>query len=259
MVGIQFDFSGKRVLVTGSTIGIGRGAAEAFHDLGATVAINGRSAGSVSTAITELGGGSRLVPAPGDLSSVSEIQRVLGKLIAQLGGLDILVNNAGRGDDCLIDNVTEEYWERMLALNLKGAFFTSQACVPALKHSKGCIVNVASGLGVMGGPPGSVVYSTTKTAMVQMTRMMALDLAEHGVRVNTLVPGWIDTPMIRRENESLGNNGLIDYINTTTPVGRIGTAAECAGAILYLAAPFASFTTGAVLCADGGLTAGHYV
>jgi NAD(P)-dependent dehydrogenase (short-subunit alcohol dehydrogenase family) len=95
--------------------------------------------------------------------------------------------------------------------------------------------------------------------MVQMTRMMALDLAEHGVRVNTLVPGWIDTPMIRRENEALGNNGLFDYINTTTPVGRIGTAAECAAAILYLAAPFASFTTGATLCADGGLTAGHYV
>ena len=103
-MGIQFDFSGKRVLVTGSTMGIGRGAAEAFHSLGATVAINGRSAASVSTAITELGGGSRLVPAPGDLSSVSEIERVLGKLIAQLGGLDILVNNAGRGDDCLIDN-----------------------------------------------------------------------------------------------------------------------------------------------------------
>jgi NAD(P)-dependent dehydrogenase (short-subunit alcohol dehydrogenase family) len=254
----QFDFSNKRVLVTGSTLGIGRAAAEAFHSLGATVAINGRTADSVARTIAELGGGSRLVAAPGDLASLPEIRSVLPRVIAAMGGLDVLVNNAGRGDDCLIDDVTKEYWEKMLALNLKGAFFTSQVCIEALKASRGCIINVASGLGVMGGPPGSVVYSTSKTAMVQMTRMMALELAQHHVRVNNLVPGWIDTPMIRRENELTGNNALIDFINTTTPVGRIGTAEECAGAILYLAAPFASFTTGATLATDGGLTAGHY-
>jgi NAD(P)-dependent dehydrogenase (short-subunit alcohol dehydrogenase family) len=111
----------------------------------------------------------------------------------------------------------------------------------------------------MGGPPGSVVYSATKTAMVQMTKMMALEFAQQGVRVNTIVPGWIDTPMIRTENEKLGNNGLLDYIELTTPVGRIGTCEEIAAAILYLAAPFASFTTGSVLVADGGLTSGHFV
>jgi len=255
---MQLDFSDKRVLITGSTMGIGYAAAKAFYDLGATVAINGRSAESVAEAIQKLGGGSRLIPAPGDLSAVVIIRDVIGTLLSDLKGLDILVNNAGRGDDCLVDNVTEEYWEKMLALNLKGAFFTSQACLPALRESRGCIINVASGLGVIGGPPGSTVYSTTKTAMIQMTRMMALDLALEGVRVNNIVPGWIDTPMIRRENELTGNNGLLDYIEHTTPVGRIGTADECAGAILYLAAPFASFTTGATLCADGGLTAGHY-
>jgi len=256
---IQFDFSGKRVFVTGSTMGIGRAAAEAFRELGATVAINGRTDASVAKAIAELGGGPRLVAAPGDLSRTTEINAVIGKLLVQWGGLDILVNNAGRGDDCPIDNVTEQYWEMMLALNLKGAFFTTQACIPALKASGGCVVNVASGLGVMGGPPGSIVYSTTKTAMVQMTKMMALEFAQQGVRVNAIVPGWIDTPMIRTENERLGNNGLLDYIELTTPVGRIGTSEEMAGAILYLAAPFASFTTGSVLVADGGLTSGHYV
>jgi NAD(P)-dependent dehydrogenase (short-subunit alcohol dehydrogenase family) len=256
---IQFDFRGKRILVTGSTLGIGRAIAVAFHDLGATVAINGRSSESVAKAIDELGGGNRLVAAPGDLSKTAEIKSVVTKVLNALGGLDVLVNNAGRGDDCMIDNLTEPYLQKMLDLNLKGAFFTSQTCIPSLKRSKGCIVNVASGLGVMGGPPGSVVYSTTKTAMVQMTRMMALDLATDGVRVNTLVPGWIDTPLIRRENELAGNNALLDYIVTTTPVGRIGTVEECASAVLYLAAPFATFTTGATLCADGGLTAGHYV
>jgi NAD(P)-dependent dehydrogenase (short-subunit alcohol dehydrogenase family) len=256
---IQFDFGGKRVLVTGSTLGIGRAVAEAFLNLGATVAINGRSAESVDKAIAELGGGERLVAAPGDLSSTRQIKTVVGGLTERLAGLDILINNAGRGDDCPIDKVTAEYWEKMLALNLKGTFFTTQACVPALRQSRGCVVNIASGLGLIGGPAGSVVYTTTKHAVVQMTRMMALELISDGIRVNTLVPGWIDTPMIRRENELTGNNALFDYIAATTPIGRIGTAEECASAVLYLAAPFATFTTGATLCADGGLTAGRYV
>jgi len=258
-VGYQLDFSGKRVLVTGSTLGIGRAIAEAFHELGATVAVNGRSVDSVGKAISEMGGGQRLLPAPGDLSSVAQIRAVIEPAVSALGGLDILVNNAGRGDDCPVDKVTEEYWEKMLALNLKGVFFASQACLPALKASSGNIVNIASGLGVVGGPPGSAVYSVTKTALIQMGRMMALEFATEGVRVNNVVPGWIDTPMIRRENELLGDNALFDYIATTTPMARIGTAEECAGAVLYLAAPMASFTTGATLCADGGLTAGRYL
>ena len=258
-MGYQLDFSGKRVVVTGSTLGIGRAIAEAFHELGATVAVNGRSAASVDQAIAEMGGGKRLVPAPGDLSSVEQIRGVMDAAIAALGGLDILVNNAGRGDDCPVDKVTGEYWEKMLALNRKGVFFASQHCLPALKASRGNIVNIASGLGVVGGPPGSAVYSTTKTALIQVGRMMALELATEGVRVNNVVPGWIDTPMIRRENDLLGDNGLFDYIAATTPMARIGTVEECTGAVLYLAAPMASFTTGATLCADGGLTAGRYL
>jgi NAD(P)-dependent dehydrogenase (short-subunit alcohol dehydrogenase family) len=255
---MQLDFSGKRVLVTGSTMGIGRGAAQAFHELGATVAINGRSEQSVAQAISEMGAGKRLVAAAGDLSNTATIRATIERTLDALGGLDILINNAGRADDCLVDNVTEEYWERMLALNLKGAFFLAQACIPALKQSKGSIVNVASGLGLIGGPPGSAVYSATKGAMVQMTRMMAMELSNQGVRVNTLVPGWIETPMIIRENQLAGDNALYSYIETTCPMGRIGTIDECMGAILYLSAPFASYTTGATLCADGGLTAGHY-
>lgn len=256
-VKLQFDFSDKRIFITGSTLGIGRSAAEAFHNLGATVAINGRSAESVHRAIAELGGGERLVAAPGDLSVTAERKRCVAEAIESLGGLDVLVNNAGRGDDCMLDDLTDEYWQMMLNLNLKAAFFTAQTCIPALKKSKGCIINVASLLGLIGGPPGSVVYATTKGAMVQMTRMMALALAADGVRVNTLCPGWIDTPMIQTENARAGNDALYKFISDITPLGRVGTPEECAGAILYLAAPFAAYTTGSTLSTDGGVSSGH--
>jgi NAD(P)-dependent dehydrogenase (short-subunit alcohol dehydrogenase family) len=256
---MQLDFQGKRVLVTGSTMGIGLGIAEAFHLAGATVAINGRSGDSVAKAIAALGGGSRLVAAPGDFGSSVERNAALDKLLRDSAGLDILVNNAGLGEDCPVDAITEAYWERLVALNLKGAFFASQTCLPALRASRGCIINVSSGLGLMAGFPGTIVYCMTKSAMIQMTKSMAFELAADGVRVNSLIPGWTDTPMIRRENEKAGNNALVDYINYTTPAGRAGTVEECAGAALYLAAPFASFTTGAALVVDGGLTAGRYI
>ena len=219
-MGMQLDFAGKRVLVTGSTKGIGRGAAEGFHELGARVAINGRSAETVAQAIEEMGGGERLIAAPGDLSSVAGVNKTVSAAIAELGGLDVLVNNAGRGDDRPIDGIDEDYWQMMIDLNLKGAFFTAQACVPALKESRGNIINIASMMGVMGGPEGLIVYCTTKGAMIQMTRMMALDLSRDGVRVNNLCPGWIDTPMIQNENEIAGNDALLNYINADCPLGR---------------------------------------
>ncbi|MBT6830706.1 MAG: SDR family oxidoreductase [Rhodospirillaceae bacterium] len=254
---MQLDFSAKRVLVTGSTMGIGRAAAEGFHELGATVAINGRSAKSVAKTIAEMGGGERLIAAPGDLSKVAEIHKVVPAAIAALGGLDILVNNAGRGDEALIDDIDEAHWQSMLALNLKGAFFTIQACLPALKESKGNIVNVASMLGVMGGPAGNIVYSTTKGAMVNMTREMALGLARDGVRVNNLCPGWTDTPMIQNENMLSGDDALYKYIDAECPMGRIGEVRETTGAILYLSSANAGYTTGSTLVADGGFSSGH--
>jgi NAD(P)-dependent dehydrogenase (short-subunit alcohol dehydrogenase family) len=254
---MQLDFSGKRVLVTGSTKGIGRGAAEGFHELGAMVAINGRTPESVAQAIDEMGGGERLIAAPGDLSRVSVIHDVVPKAIEALGGLDILVNNAGRGDERLIDDVDEAHWEAVLALNIKGAFFTIQASLPALKKTKGCVVNVASMLGVMGAPAGIIVYSTTKGAMVNMTRMMALELARDGVRVNNLCPGWIDTPMIEHDNELMGGDALYKYIDEECPLGRIGQVSETTGAILYLSSASAGYTTGSTLVTDGGISSGH--
>lgn len=252
-----FNFNGQRVLVTGSTLGIGRAAAEAFLASGAIVAVNGRTAESVDRTVRDLGGGPRLVAAPGDLSNSAERRRTVAKALTDLGGLDVLVNNAGRGDDCVVDNVTEDYWQRMLDLNLKAAFFTAQQCIPELRKSRGNILNVSSILGLIAGPAGSTVYATTKGALVQMTRMMALALAGDGVRVNALCPGWIDTPMIQRDNAAAGDDALYKYIAGVVPMGRVGMPAETVGAMLYLAASSSSYTTGAILSADGGLASGH--
>jgi NAD(P)-dependent dehydrogenase (short-subunit alcohol dehydrogenase family) len=254
---VRDDFIDRRVLVTGSTLGIGRAAAEAFLSAGAIVAINGRTAESVERTIHQLGGGPRLVAAPGDLSNSTQRQHTVAQALADLGGLDALINNAGRGDDCAIEDATDEYWHRMLDLNLKAAFFTAQACIPELRKTRGSIVNISSVLGLIGGPPGSVVYTTTKGALVQMTRMMALALADIPVRVNALCPGWVDTPMIQRENAAAGNDAVYKFVNAITPLGRIGTSDEMVGAILYLASTNNSYTTGAVLAADGGVSSGH--
>jgi NAD(P)-dependent dehydrogenase (short-subunit alcohol dehydrogenase family) len=250
------DFQGRRILITDSTLGIGRATAEAFLARGATVVVNGRTPESVERAIHEMGDSSRLIAAPGDLSVTHERKRTISKALDELGGLDVLVNNAGCDDSCLIDDATEEYWQRMVDLNVKAAFFTAQACVPQLRTTRGSIINVSSALGMIAGPPGSVVYAATKGAVIQMTRMMALALAVDGVRVNAICPGWIDTPTIQRDNAA-GNGALYGYISSVVPVGRIGTPQEAIGAMLYFASPMNSYTTGAILCADGGLTAGH--
>ncbi len=254
-MGMQLDFTGSRVLVTGSTMGIGRAAAEGFHGLGATVAINGRSTESVDKVIADMGGGTRLVAASGDMSDVADIKRVAAEAIAAMGGLDILVNNAGRGDEASLGDIDEAHWNTVLSLNLKGAFFTIQACLPALKEARGSIVNVASMLGVMGAPPGNIAYSTSKGAMVNMTRMMALELAREGVRVNNLCPGWIDTPMFEQFNE-LAGGGLYAYAEADCPLGRVGEVNETTAAILYLSSANAGYTTGATLVADGGISSG---
>jgi NAD(P)-dependent dehydrogenase (short-subunit alcohol dehydrogenase family) len=256
---MQFDYRGKRVFVTDSTSGLGRRVAERFHCLGAIVAVNGASDEGVRRAVKEMGGDSRLVCAAGDLARNAQIRQTVEAAIEAMTGIDVLICSTVRGDLCRLEDVSAEYWEEVLAVNLKAAFFTAQACAPALKQSKGCIVNVASAIGLIAGPPGAAVYSTAKGAMVHMSRMMALELSGDGVRVNTFCPGWVDPPAVRPGADAAGNETLDAYIARHSPLQRTATLDECADAILYLAAGAASYTTGATLVADGGLTSGHYL
>ena len=255
---MRLDFTDKRVLVTGGTRGIGRATVAAFLESGARVAVNGRTAPSTTSAIAALGGTSKLVPAPGNVATEAGCKAIVDAAISGLGGLDILVNCAGIGDTAAIEDVSEAFWDAMLAVNLKGAFFCTRWALEALHESKGNVVNLASDAGLIGDVGAGAVYSASKGGLVNMTRAMALELAPH-VRVNSVCPGYVDTDMIRRDyiekaaDPLAAERALIDY----APMKRIAMPNEIASAILYLASDHAGYVTGAALQIDGGTTAGR--
>jgi NAD(P)-dependent dehydrogenase (short-subunit alcohol dehydrogenase family) len=254
---MQFDFAGKRVLVTGGTRGIGRSAIEAFLDAGARVAVNGRSADSTARAVAELGDPERVVAAPGDVGTASVCEAIVAAAIEGLGGLDVLVNNAGIGVDARIEDTDEAFWDATLDTNLKGTFFCSRAALEALRATRGNIVNISSDAGLVGSQT-LVAYCASKGGVVNMTRAMAVELAPL-VRVNCVCPGYVDTDMVRRDgidkadDPAAEEQALIDF----APLKRIATPEEIAAVILFLASHEARFMTGAALPIDGGAGAGH--
>lgn len=247
-------FDGKRVLVTGSTRGIGLATARAFLDKGARVVVHGRTRESVDRALKELGGGTGIVA---DVATLEGCRSLIDDSVKALGGLDILVNNAAIGDGAPFEESDEKLWQATMDINLRAPFFLTQYALPALREAKGNVVMVSSVSGLMGHPEGVSVYCTSKGGLINMTKVLALELAG-SVRVNCLAPGPIDTDMHRiPARESGDEGGYFEGINHWVPMGRIGTAEEMAAGILYLASDEASFTTGAILSLDGGGGAGH--
>jgi NAD(P)-dependent dehydrogenase (short-subunit alcohol dehydrogenase family) len=253
---MQSDFTGKRVLVTGGTRGIGRATVQAFLEAGAAVAVNGRTAESTAAAIAGLDAAdARLCPAPGDVATAAGCDAVVAAALARLGGLDILVNSAGVLHRGPMAGTDEALWDRLIDINVKGTYFCSRAALPAVTASQGAIVNLASEAG-LAGYGELTAYCASKGAIVNLTRAMAMELAPK-VRVNCVCPGVIDTDMVRDgcadpEAAAAKLAGMAeDY-----PLKRIGSAEEVAAAILYLASPAARFITGTALVLDGGATAG---
>ena len=252
------DFTGKKILVTGGSRGIGRAAVEAFLERGAALAVNGRTEDSVAQAIREMGGGDRLIPAPGDVAKVAGCEAAVAAAVDGLGGLDLLINSAGVGHGASIEDSDEALWDETLDVNLKGTFFCIKAALPALrKASLGAIVNLASDAGLI-GEHRLTVYCASKGGVVNMTRAMALDLAPE-VRVNRVCPGYVDTDMVRRDGIEKSHDPLaaeqkvVDY----APMKRMCTPQEIAMAIVYLASDEARFVTGSALAIDGGSSAGR--
>jgi NAD(P)-dependent dehydrogenase (short-subunit alcohol dehydrogenase family) len=244
------NFSGKKVLVTGATRGIGRATTEAFLKAGATVAVNGRKPDGVDRLIDDLGG-ANMVAAPGDLAKVGVCENVAKAAVDGLGGLDYLVNNAGLYVVASMEESDEAAWDRLNDINVKATFFMSRAVLPALMASKGAIVNLGSSAGLAGSAQ-TTIYCATKGAVVNLTRAMAQELAPD-IRVNCVCPAVIATEMGEQNLEIFGQPGAtIDDLKAWYPLKRIGTAEEVAEAILFLCSPAAAFMTGSMLAMDGG-------
>ena len=252
---MQIDFTGKRVLVTGGTRGIGRGVVEHFLEAGAHVAVNGSSAQSTAQAIAEIGRPERTVAAPGSVSSVAGCQAIVDAALAGLGGLDVLVNNAGCDTESPAEQIDEAMWDHVVDTNLKGAFFTTQRALAALQESGGSIVNMASVLGLVGAVDESM-YCATKAGLIALTRAHALEFAPR-VRVNAVCPGVIDTDMLRTWAEYMTGSVAAGYeiLGATNVFKRVAHVREIAGPVLYLASDLASFVTGSIHVVDGAMIA----
>ena len=249
------NFENKRVLVTGSTRGVGRVVAERFLSSGARVAINGRSDDAVARTIEEMGAGDRLVDAAGDLSSAAACDAVVQRAVSLLGGLDVLVNNAGIYALASVEDSTEALWDTTMAVNVKSMFFCSRAARPALREGGGVIVNHASNAGLQGFS-GCVIYSASKGAVVNMTRALAMEFAPE-IRVNCICPSTLDNEMGWSEfNLKSDPLAASEAAAAGAPLKRLGTSRDAAAAIAFLASDDASFITGIAVPVDGGKAAG---
>jgi NAD(P)-dependent dehydrogenase (short-subunit alcohol dehydrogenase family) len=254
---VSFDFTGKRVLVTGGTRGIGAATVLAFLDAGARVAVNGRTRQSTDEAMMHLP--VEAFGVAGDVADVTQCRDIVSKAVAEMGGLDILVNSAGISHRNRFEDVTEDDWDAILDINLKGTFFCIQSALPHLRLSRGNVVNVASDAGLI-GEVGLTPYCASKGGVVNLTRALALELAPT-VRVNCVCPGVVDTDMVRQGVIAAAADSAAteQALKASSPLNRIADPREIATAILYLAGDHARFITGSALQIDGGTTAGHPV
>ena len=257
----------KAVLVTGGTSGVGLAAAKRFRRAGCDVCIAGRSEARGEKALAELkdvvpeGAAGGEAAAPGTMFVAADVRRVadcealVQAAVARFGRLDVLVNSAGVYAEGAIDDLTEELFDDVIAVNLKGTVFASRAAVPHLRKTRGCIVNVGSDAGVHGNY-FCTAYCAAKGGVSLFTRALALELAHEGVRVNAIAPGDLLTPLTEAQLAAASDrSAALREMASVYPVGHIGTADDAAAAICYLASEDAGFITGTILSIDGGLTA----
>jgi NAD(P)-dependent dehydrogenase (short-subunit alcohol dehydrogenase family) len=257
MAGVTFDFSGKAALVTGAARGLGFAIASALHAAGAAVAVNDLTPGPCAAAVERLGGGPRLLAAPADLATEDGPADAVRQAAAGFGRLDILINNAAVNVERPIEATDDAHWDRHLDVVLRAPFFTARVALPLLAASRGCIVNIASELGLH-AMPDNIAYVAAKHGLLALTRALAVELAPQGIRINALCPGAMDTELMRDCAEASGNPAAYyRSFETHAPIGRIAAPAEIAAFVLGLASPLASYMTGSAVALDGGSTAGR--
>ncbi len=249
------SLSGKVALITGGASGIGRATALLFGREGAAVAIADMNEDDGQSAVREMG--SRCIFERCDVTSAVDCKRVVDRTVREFGRVDILCNCAGIIRRASVVELSEEDWDRVMAVNLKSVFLLARLIVPIMiKAGGGSIINIASGWGLAGGPRAAA-YCASKGAVVLMTKAMAVDHGRQNIRVNCICPGDTDTGMLRSEAQQLGEKEDRFLMESAKrPLGRIGRPDEIARAALYLASDASSFVTGAALVVDGGGLAG---
>jgi NAD(P)-dependent dehydrogenase (short-subunit alcohol dehydrogenase family) len=250
--------AGKVALITGAASGIGRASALLFARAGAAVAVVDLDQQAGQTVVEEVvRGGGKAIFEHADVTRADECERAVRRTVSELGGIHALFNNAGIIRRASVVELSEEDWDRVMAVNVKSMFLMSRLVVPIMvKSGGGSIINMASGWGLAGGPRAAV-YCASKGAVVLLTKAMAVDHGPQHIRVNCICPGDTDTNMLRQEAQQLGEReDRFLSESAHRPLGRVGRPEEIAQAALYLASDAASFVTGTALVVDGGGLAG---
>ena len=249
--------SGKVCVVTGAGSGIGRAVAIRLAEEGGAVLCADVNADGVADTVWQIrAAGGDAVDRVVDVADPAAVDAMIGAAVERWGGVDVLVNNAGVNIPGVLHEVPNEVIDRTLDVNVKGQIYGCRAVIPVmLARGGGSIVNVASVNGIV-SEPFLAIYSASKGASVMLTKGVALDYAKQGIRCNVVCPGWVDTPINYAHAEMLGGlQHVYDTIDSFQPIGRPGEPREIANVVLFLASDEASFMTGSVVSADGGMTA----
>ena len=242
----MFDLSGKTALITGATGGIGGEIARALHKQGATVAVSGTRKEKLDELAAELA--ERVHVLPCNLSEPEEVNQLVANAEQAMGGLDILVNNAGLTRDTLAMRMKDDDWEKVLEVNLTAAFRLSRAAIKGMmKRKRGRIINISSVVAQTGNA-GQANYISSKAGLIGMSKGLATEVASRNITVNCVAPGFIETAMTDALNEKQREATL-----SRVPAERLGTPAEVAACVAFLASDEAGYVTGHTLHANGGM------
>ncbi|MCW3061819.1 MAG: fabG1 [Capsulimonas sp.] len=250
---LTMNLEGKNAIVTGMSKGgggIGRAIALALAELGANVAVTGGSspaaAETVAAEIEALG--RKAIALQCDVSNASQVENLISQVLTTWGSLDIVVNNAGVTKDGLVMRMSEEDWDLVLDINLKGAFLMTKAALrPMMKQRSGKIINISSVIGLIANP-GQANYSASKAGLIGFTRTVAKEVATRNIQVNAVAPGFIETAM----TDALNDEQKAKIVKEI-PAGRLGSPEDIAAAVSFLSSSLSSYITGQVLTVDGGL------
>ncbi|PLS06944.1 SDR family NAD(P)-dependent oxidoreductase [Neobacillus cucumis] len=247
------ELHGKRVLITGGSKGLGLGIAQAFVSLGANVIITGRDKATLAEAAEQLNKHAKVCSyLVADMQEVKNVYAMVDEAVRQLGGLDVLINNAGINIPKKALEVTEEDWDQILDTNLKGMFFSAQrAGKHMIPQGYGKIINIVSQMAFVGYYQRAA-YCSSKGGAVQLTKALAVEWAEHQIKVNAVAPTFIETEMTRG---MFKERDFYDDVIRRIPLGGLAQPSDVTGAVLFLASDLANFITGETIKVDGGWTA----